>query len=257
MVVLVVILAQTLFPQGYQKISMGGNWLSLPLHFSPVPGMKRININAHLQSYDRLKVRIQSQQDSFHLGYASAESNSTKQILMEQAKKYLLEKLTKKVFPFWYGTPWDFNGTTETPLKGQIACGYFITTVMKHVGFEVERYKLAQQPASTIIKTLCLKKSIKSFGTNGIEKLIGHLRNNNDGLYIVGLDYHVGFIEKSKNGLFIIHSNYYEPQEVVKEKIEESKALSYSSTFLIGNLLDNEAIIKKWLKKEKIATLSY
>lgn len=43
-------------------------------------------------------------------------------------KAAFVRQITQKVFPYWYGTKWDFNGTTEMPQEGSIACGYFVTT---------------------------------------------------------------------------------------------------------------------------------
>src|SRR5215212_694349 len=31
------------------------------------------------------------------------------------------------IIPYWIGTKWNFNGITEVPQKGSIACGYFVT----------------------------------------------------------------------------------------------------------------------------------
>lgn len=38
------------------------------------------------------------------------------------------------LMPCWYGTPWDFNGCTTEPGKGSIACGYFVSTVLRDAG---------------------------------------------------------------------------------------------------------------------------
>ena len=42
--------------------------------------------------------------------------------------------MTDSVFPHWMGTKWDFNGVSNVPGKGMIACGYFVSTTLKHVG---------------------------------------------------------------------------------------------------------------------------
>ena len=66
--------------------------------------------------------------------------------------------MTDSVFPDWMGTKWDFNGVSNVPGKGMIACGYFVSTTLKHIGFNLNRYKLAQQAAYTVIDVLCGEK---------------------------------------------------------------------------------------------------
>jgi hypothetical protein len=44
--------------------------------------------------------------------------------------------------------------TSETPGRGEIACGYFVSTVLRDAGFGVERVRLAQQASERIVRTL-------------------------------------------------------------------------------------------------------
>ena len=63
----------------------------------------------------------------------------------------LFNSMIDSIFPAWMGTNWDFNGTSNVPKQGEIACGYFVSTTLKHVGFNLNRYKLAQQAASVVL----------------------------------------------------------------------------------------------------------
>jgi hypothetical protein len=49
---------------------------------------------------------------------------------------------------------WDYNGYTNTPKNGVIACGYFVSTTLKHFGFNLNRYDVAKKYSSSIVKTL-------------------------------------------------------------------------------------------------------
>ena len=73
--------------------------------------------------------------------------------------------MTDSVFPYWMGTKWDFNGISNVPGQGMIACGYFVSTTLKHVGFNLNRYKLAQQAASKVIHVLCDTNKLYSYST--------------------------------------------------------------------------------------------
>ncbi|WP_045471112.1 hypothetical protein [Winogradskyella sp. PG-2] len=63
---------------------------------------------------------------------------------IDSASKYIYSKLLNDIVPHWYDTPWDFNGHTSTPNNGEIACGYFVSSTLKHLGFNLNRYKMAQ-----------------------------------------------------------------------------------------------------------------
>ena len=55
------------------------------------------------------------------------------------SEKQIAEMVEKEIFPHWYDTKYDFYGQTETPGKGKIACGYFVSTVLRDIGVPIER----------------------------------------------------------------------------------------------------------------------
>jgi len=173
----------------------------------------------------------------------------------DEATKYstsanlLYTSLTDSIFPSWYGTAWDFNGISNTPGKGEIACGYFVSTTLKHAGFNLNRYKLAQQGATTIIKAIAGKESIQTY-TNP-ETLINTLKTKPDGLYALGLDYHVGFLAVYNHEVYFVHSDYIN-NKVVREKALESDAFFSSNLYVLGNLTGNKTFINNWLNNTKV-----
>lgn len=199
-------------------------------------GKDEFNSNYHL-----LLKRIEKKQIAYR-----EQSISEKNI-----QKYLLTVLTDSVFQYWYDTEWDFNGITQEPRKGNIACGYFVTTTLKQVGLNIDRVKIAQQASSKIIRTLCDRNSIKSFYNKNFKGLKKHLLASDDGLYIVGLDNHVGFIHKTDTTLMFIHSGV-NTGVVCREEINHCKPVKYSKVHVVGNLLKNSVLLQAWVKKEKI-----
>lgn len=159
--------------------------------------------------------------------------------------KNLLFTVVDSVIPhYWNGTGWDFNGTTKTPKKGDIACGYFLTTTMKQTGYDIDRVHMAQQASSVLIKSYCSEiKTVQS-----VTALRNYLKDQPDSsTFILGLDFHVGFVTKNKGELYFIHSNYINRQGVVKEKIEDSQALATNSFFMIGSMNANKARLSEWM----------
>jgi len=166
------------------------------------------------------------------------------------SKNYIYTQLINTVFPSWYGTEWDYNGYSNVPKQGQIACGYFVSTTLKHIGFNLNRYKLAQQYSHGIVNTLC--NNVQMINNNDTTKLFKYINSKPNQLYVVGLDNHVGFISKETDGIYFIHSSYIEPVAVIKEKASNSEALLSSNLFVLGHFSDNDIVIAAWLSDETI-----
>lgn len=199
--------------------------------------------------YADLKAAIE--RDRIHLAaaYASADSSCREEVL-DQAQSYLFNAIADDLFAAWYGTPWDFNGTTSVPRQGHIACGYFVTTILQHVGFKLPRYKWAQLAAEPMIRQMA-PHAQKTYGSplDGIE---AWLSIQGDGLYAVGLDNHVGFLLRREGHSLFVHSGYYRPEEgVVAEPLNGQNPFAVSNCRVIGKLFD-ATMMAKWLTGEPL-----
>ena len=131
-------------------------------------------------------------------------------------EKKLISFLVDSLLPCWYGTRWDFNGTTEVPGKGMIACGYFVTTTLRDAGMKINRVKLAQCVSQNLLWDLC--KDFKKYSNKSLEYFVKDIENTGYGLYIVGLDNHTGYIYHDGKDVWFIHSGVYPPKCALKEK---------------------------------------
>lgn len=195
-----------------------------------------------LINYDNALLKIEKQRVLINAKKGAA-------LRANHSSQALYKTLTKEVFPAWYGTEWDYNGISNKPGKGQIACGYFVSTTLKHVGFNLNRYKTAQQAASVIIHEICGKKSVKKYRKSDV--MIQYLEKQKDGIYVLGLDYHVGFLVVEKGKVYFVHSDYFNGK-VVRELATESTAFSSSTYFVIGNITYNNSLMSNWLKNTRI-----
>ncbi|MEP7321553.1 MAG: hypothetical protein ABI761_06525 [Saprospiraceae bacterium] len=166
--------------------------------------------------------------------------------------------LVNKLIPYWLGTPWSFEGHNSVPRQGDIACGYFVSTTLKDIGFNLNRYKLAQQLPIIEAKSLNLGKPIleinNSFASERIEILKECLK---EGIYFIGFDQsHVGYIRKKNGDLFVIHSNYIGNKGVVIEEIETSVVFSYYHRIYVAEISTNQELLKKWLHNEVIDVMT-
>lgn len=203
------------------------------------------------EAYVELKSEVAEERDSLAALYAAGEEK----VHLEAARLLIRERLERDLIPSWYGTVWDYNGISETPREGLIACGYFVSTLLRDVGYSLERYKLAQQASLNIVKSLSPKGH--RWDWSGIEPdgLADRMKEKAEGFYVVGLDNHVGFMLVDGEGeSWFLHSSYLDPGTVVREKVRESAALELSNRYVVG-YLESDWLLKKWLKKEKIATV--
>ena len=202
------------------------------------------------KTYHQLLAEISTHKDKLKVSYLGGDSIKQHKSV-SASKNYIYTQLIDNIFPKWYGTEWDYNGYSNQPKKGQIACGYFVTTTLKHIGFNLNRYKLAQQYSHSIVNTLC--NNVQQIGNNDTIKLFSYINSKPNQLYIVGLDNHVGFISKEDKGIYFIHSSYLDPVAVIKEKAAFSDALLSSSLFVLGHFSENEEMVISWLTKKGIS----
>lgn len=200
----------------------------------------------HLRLYAARKQHLASQRQMFQAVWQRAENDSTRTAILATARKRLIQHLTDSLFPMWHGTPWDFNGHCAAPLSGETACGYFVSTPVKHAGLNLNRYKLAQQYSFDIVKTLC-NQPIKRIGHGNLDALLQWIASQPDDLYIIGLDNHVGWLHRKHGQTWFVHSNYLGPVAVEQEVAATSAALNSSENYVLGRFLSTDALVLNWL----------
>lgn len=170
------------------------------------------------------------------------------QQLSKKAKeKIFTSAVTETIVPAWIGTAWDFNGTTETPQQGKIACGYFVTTVLRDVGLPIARAKLAQCASEQMITTLIQSKYVSHFSNRTIEDFIEAVKNQGYGLYIVGLDNHTGFIYNDGKDIYFLHSSFISPKTVQKDIAVTNPILKQSKYKVLGKISSDEKVLERWM----------
>ncbi|MFC4990996.1 hypothetical protein [Rubritalea tangerina] len=201
--------------------------------------------------YSVLKKDIQSRQAQLARRYTNAQSESEKQAIIDESRSLILSA-APLMMRCWLGTPWDYNGTSETPGQGQIACGYFVNTIMRDLGFNLPRIKLSQQASQIILGAYVPKEAMTIRSGMGYQAFCQLILSRPAGIYIVGLDKHVGFIVHDGSKLHFIHSSGRPPWCVVDEKQNDAPALEASTYRVFGNVTAQDATLEKWLTKSAI-----
>lgn len=196
--------------------------------------------------YNEIKNNIKSARKKFKELYLIDKNKA-----IDSASNYIYHQLLNEIAPFWYGTPWDFNGYTNIPNDGVIACGYFVSTTLKHADFNLNRYKMAQQAGLIEAKMLQNKARIKIFSKETFKSLKQKLNTiYTDGLYFVGLDNHVGFVLIKDKEIYFLHSSYYENRVMIE--LAEKSVCFRSNLYVFAEITTNKKLIKKWIFNEKL-----
>ena len=208
---------------------------------STSPPQAVFDIEKHLENYQALKTRILQDRSQI-----SAHHHLNQEAKIDSARQYMATMLVDSIFHYWLGTKWSYNGYTDEPRNGVIACGYFVSTTLRDLGIQLNRYKTAQKASLDIIKQLCAANSVKR--TTSFEALNQQFTEAPDNeIFIVGLDFHVGFLYKREGILYFAHSNYIGREGVEIEKADTSSALLSSDLYFTGNLSANKQLITDWL----------
>jgi len=197
------------------------------------------------QKYKSLLEKIDIKHQDIYTAYQRSDQ-AGKDSLIIVSRKYLYSSIINEVFPLWYGTPWDFNGTSRTPRQGNIACGYFVTNVLTDLGFKIPRVRWAQSASEVFIKRLA-DRHLRRFTNASISTIEDQLKTWGDGIYLVGLDNHTGFITVQRDKLRFVHSNYYKAHiGVMAETLHSDNPLNNSNYRVLGQLL-SDTMIRHWI----------
>jgi len=202
--------------------------------------------------YILIKDSVLEAKNKLLLNYKDAVTETEKQQILTKAEKLFTNALLNNIIEAWYGTPWEFYGTTEIPNEGTIACGYFVTTVLRDAGVKLDRVHLAEIESETMISTLIDKKYITRYRNIYWRDFLENVKKAGDGLYIIGLDYHTGFLLCKDGKVYFINSNI---PGVMKENAESAYMLCVSRYRVTGRITNNAEFIKKWLSDKDFPNL--
>ncbi len=128
-----------------------------------------------------------------------------------------------------------------------------MSTTLLHLGVQVERVRMGQQASEHIAQSLVSTHPIRRSSDQPIDAFIAKVRAEGAGIYIVGLDNHVGFLIVDGADTWFHHAG---PTNVVKrERAREAPYLVASRYRVFARLFDDE-LVEKWLLGKPIATVT-
>ena len=227
---------------------------------NPLPIMENMNFK------EGIPLKFKTDLDSIAISYAGTKVDSGKlrlrlkeglrlgTINFGNIKTAFTNQLVDKIIPHWYGTPWSFGGHTAIPNQGEIACGYFISTTLRDMGINLNRYKLAQKSPIDEAKMISCGSVINKIVQDTPQKAFEDIdRLTKEGLYFIGFDQgHVGYLLKREGKLFLIHSNYFSPAFVCIETLKESRVFKHFTKFHLVDISHNDILLQRWLENSTI-----
>jgi hypothetical protein len=203
-----------------------------------------------VSDYESARVALATRRAALAAAWARPKQRpATRQL----ARSAVLDFVDAVAFPAWSGTPWNFYGASTTPKNGTIACGYFVTTVLEHAGFRVERERLAQQASAYIVSTMARGTPVVWLRHLEPAQVVAKVRERfGDGLFLVGMDYHVGFLRIDGERVAFCHSSILGPAAVACEDPLISGGFA-SNVYVVGDAL-SDAAIDDWLAGRAIVT---
>jgi len=194
--------------------------------------------------YGEMKLKVDDLRQKLNKEYHQA---AHKNAFLDSTSNVFTTFLLDSIIPYWYGTPWTFTGHTDTPNEGEVACGYLVSTSLRHMGLSLNRFRMAQQASKLAVQTIALSADNVTFMSN---VSLPDIANMDVGLYVVGLDNHVGFILRKPDETLFIHSDYVSGG-VIRQCIEDAPAFR-SQVYYFGKISGNRLLMKKWLIGEKV-----
>jgi hypothetical protein len=151
----------------------------------------------------------------------------------------------------WLGTRWGLGAPqTRTPGAGKINCGTFVGTVLRDAGFVVDVEHLQRQPSQLIIASFVGAGRTRKWSNAPMDRFLADLRRMGPGLYIIGLDFHVGFLLQTDDDVRFVHASYL-TRTVVDEPAALAQPISDSKYRVVGKILDR-GNVRDWLEGNRI-----
>ncbi len=251
-------------------MAVGGLARCVPRVLDPAPGLRRLpnplaspahqeaavaaarDFEVVVRTYEESITDLRAQRAGLAERWTDATRPEARATVLADARTAVQRAILDDVFPAWLGTDWAFYGATEKPGEGSIACGYFVSTVLRDAGFKVARVDLAQQASSKIVRTFATKGETVWFRRRPALEVVKHVKDQGEGIYIVGLDHHVGFLVYDGEEVEMCHSSVLWPGTVVCEPAARAEAMQ-SLVHVVGPVLTDD-VLRRWLQGKAFPT---
>jgi hypothetical protein len=213
-----------------------------------------------LERHDAAVARVAREREALAARYTQATTATEQAKIRAEARRLLEDAIIEDVFPAWLGMPWgmgsDSTATRPHEPNMKVGCSYFVTSVLLSVGVDLEnRFTFAQAPAIYIQRSLAPDEhSLHTYFSIPSERLRDKIAALGEGLYIIGLDTHVGFVVVRDGEVRFIHASYTGNRVVTVELLVDAVAIANSRPkgYFVTPLFQDARLLDMWLRGQAV-----
>jgi hypothetical protein len=198
-------------------------------------------------SYEERKQTITLRQDTLAKVWKSGDRT---RVDLQSLEKELIGELNT-LAEYWLGSDWGRGiPQSSTPQTGKTNCGTFVGTLLRDIGFRVDVKKLQRQASQGIIRSFVRGKRVRKFNGRSMKSFLEGVAEMGPGLYIIGLDMHVGLLIQTETELVYLHSSS-ETGKVARELAKDAWTIQSSGYRVVGKILSPKNL-RYWLAARRI-----
>ena len=189
----------------------------------------------------------------------AARTSAARRAVLARARDVAFRAIVDDLAPLWIGMPWGLgrNSTATRPYQRDmvVGCSYFVTAIAQGAGLRLDdRFRFAQAPALHIQRAFARGRgAVHRYLSIPAERLEREIAALGDGLYLIGLDVHVGFVVVDRGAVRLLHASYTGARQVSDELLREALAIDRSREegYFVSPVFvrspDNDALVERWL----------
>lgn len=220
---------------------------------------------AAVEQWDDAVDAIAAERARLAAAWRAATTPAERAAVRDRASVFLAGAMIDRLLPPWLGMPWgmgkDSTATRPHQEGKSISCSYFVGAVLQGAGFQLrDRFRLGQAAALDIQKSLTGGAGkVHRFLSIPPADLRARLAPLDDGLYVIGLDVHVGLVVIRGDVVRFVHASYTGDQVVSDEPLAEAVAIARSQRrgYFVSPLVTttgagDDWLIERWLEGDAV-----
>lgn len=200
------------------------------------------------QAYETLKQQLEAEDAQLRQRLIRTAPPASRRA---ELRRRLLRRIDG-LFQRWEGSRWGLGLPQSTvPHRGKTNCGLFVAVVLRDAGFRLPIWKFNRQAAYDGIRSLAPRRAIRYLHGTSMAQLTAAVRRMGPGLYLIGLDFHIGFLRVTSRGdVRFVHSSYV-TKRVEDEPAATSAPIVQSRSRMVGKLLE-EGMLRAWMQRRRL-----
>ena len=224
-----------------------------------------VDTAASVARWDESVDAIASERARFAAEWRAATTPGERAVVRDRASVFLANAVIDRLLPPWMGMSWgmgrDSTATRPHQEGKSISCSYFVGAVLQGAGFQLrDRFRLGQAAALIIQKSLVGGAGkVHRFLSIPPAELRAKLAVLDDGLYVIGLDVHVGLVVVRGDEVRFVHASYTDQQVVTDEPLAAAVAIARSqprgyfvSPVVTTTGAGDDWLIERWLEGDPV-----